>query len=262
MTAVDGIDPAGKIRGRGQLSDVVASYVRDLIMSGRLRGGEFVRSDRLAEELGISATPVREGLLALRGEGFVRSEPRRGFVVTPLSRADIIDLFTVQAMTAGELASRAAAKLTDDELAELAALQAALDKAAAAADDERVDELNDQFHRRVNHAAGSERISWFHGLAVQYVPRRFFAWIEGWPEASVHDHGAVLKALNDRDPEAARTAMQEHVLHAGELLADHLWVSDQRSDPAGGTGKSDSSAVPEFVDAGRRPPRDTKSDSG
>jgi DNA-binding GntR family transcriptional regulator len=223
---IDGLDPAGRIRGRGQLGDEVASYIRDSIMSGRLRGGEFLRSDRLAEELGISATPVREGLLTLRGEGFVRSEPRRGFVVSTLSRDDIMDLFTVQAMTAGELASRAAHRLTAPQLAEMAELQEQLDEAAKSGAVEKVDDLNNEFHRVLNHAAGSSKIAWFHGVAVRYVPRRFFAWIEGWPDAAVHDHSSILQALNDRDAEAARAAMKEHVMHAGALLADHLWPNE------------------------------------
>ena len=69
---------------RGQLSDEVAGYVRELIMSGNLRPGEFIRQERIADELQLSATPVREGLLLLRGEGFLELKPRRGFVVAPL----------------------------------------------------------------------------------------------------------------------------------------------------------------------------------
>jgi DNA-binding GntR family transcriptional regulator len=150
-------------------------------------------------------------------------------VVSQLSREDIMDLFTIQAITAGELAARAASRLSDEELTELADLQQKLDEAATAGDDETVDKLNDQFHRLVNHAAKSTKIAWFHSVAVQYVPRRFFAWIEGWPDAAVHDHSSVLKALTERDPSASRQAMQEHVLHAGELLADHLWPEDPKA---------------------------------
>lgn len=65
---------------RRQLSDEVADYVRELIMSGQVRHGEFLRLERVADDLGISVTPVREALLSLRGEGFVTLEPRRGFM--------------------------------------------------------------------------------------------------------------------------------------------------------------------------------------
>ena len=54
----------------------MAGYVRELIMSGNLRPGEFIRQERIADELELSATPVREGLLSLRGEGFVELKPR------------------------------------------------------------------------------------------------------------------------------------------------------------------------------------------
>ena len=108
----------GPIR-RPQLSDEVATHLRALIMSGRLRPGERVRLEEIAEQLGVSITPVREALLTLRGEDMVELEPRRGYVVAPLSKQDIIDVFTLQGDIAGELAARATARLTPADLAEL-----------------------------------------------------------------------------------------------------------------------------------------------
>jgi len=75
---------AGRAVSARQLSDEVASYVRELIMSGRLRSGDFIRQERIAEELELSATPVREGLLSLKGEGFVLLKPRRGSSLPPV----------------------------------------------------------------------------------------------------------------------------------------------------------------------------------
>ena len=63
----------------------------------------------------ISSTPVREGLLLLQLEGFVKLSPRRGFMVVGFSRQDVRDIFWAQAMLAGELAARAAKVITDDE---------------------------------------------------------------------------------------------------------------------------------------------------
>ena len=97
---------------RPQLSDEVAAHLRGLIMSGRMRPGERVRLEEMAEQLGVSITPVREALLTLRGEDMVELEPRRGYVVAPLSKQDILDVFTLQGDIAGELAARAASRLT------------------------------------------------------------------------------------------------------------------------------------------------------
>jgi DNA-binding GntR family transcriptional regulator len=213
-------------RHRPQLSDEAAAYVRELIMSGQLRSGDFIRQDALADELGVSATPVREGLLALRGEGFVHLEPRRGFVVAELKPDDIRDLFDAQALLAGELAARAAEKIDGPTLAQLVEMQGELSVAArrGAADD--VEELNHNFHRLLNLTAGSPKIAWMLSVAVRYTPRRFFADIDGWQRASVLDHAAVIKALRKHDAERARLAMSNHVRHAGQLLVAHF---DERS---------------------------------
>src|ERR1700760_3701412 len=127
-------EDSGNVRGghpRQQLSDEVASYVRELIMSGNLRTGDFIRQEHIADELGLSATPVREGLLTLKGEGFVELKPRRGFVVAPLSAANTRALFTPQAILAGELASRAVSRIEPAGLRELEEIHEALCAATA-----------------------------------------------------------------------------------------------------------------------------------
>jgi len=204
---------------RRQLGDEVAGYVRELIMSGRIRPGEFIRQERIAEELALSATPVREGLLSLKGEGFVQLKPRRGFVVAPLSAADIRDLFTAQALLAGELVARATARISPSGLRELNEVNQALVMAAKAGDDDGVEGLNHDFHRRINLIADSPRLAWMLSISTKFAPRRFFATIPGWAGASAQDHAAIIEAITDRDAEQARAAMMKHMENAGELLA-------------------------------------------
>src|SRR6185295_15793066 len=108
---------SGPIR-RPQLADEVATHLRALIMSGDLRPGTRVRLEEVAGRLGVSITPVREALLTLRGEDMVELEPRKGYVVAPLSRQDVLDLFQIQGGIAGELAARVAARITADGLDE------------------------------------------------------------------------------------------------------------------------------------------------
>ena len=115
-----------ELRRRPQLSEDVANHVRNLIMSGSVRPGEFVRLDETAADLGVSVTPVREALVALRGEGMVELVPHRGYLVSPLSRQDIEDIFWLQGQIAVKLALRAMDSITADQLAELTELNADL----------------------------------------------------------------------------------------------------------------------------------------
>jgi DNA-binding GntR family transcriptional regulator len=215
-----------KVGSRRQLPAEVETHVRELIMAGRLKAGEFIRTEWLAEELGISQTPVREGLLALRGEGFLALEPRRGFRVLELRRSDVEDLFAVQAHLAGELARRAATQLTPVQLDDLHKVQEHLVAAAAESQHDKVEELNHQFHRLINRSADSPKLTLLLSVAVRYVPRKFFYSIEGYSEASAKDHQAILAALRRRDGARAAKAMQRHIEHAGQLLRDHLNAGD------------------------------------
>ncbi len=196
--------------------------MRDLIVSGQLQGGDFIRPETIAQELDISATPVREGLLALRTQGFVRLEPRRGFVVMPLTGDDIRDLFAAQALLAGELAARAVKRGDATAIASLEKLHIELEGAAERGEHEELEELNFRFHRAVNLLADAPKIAWLLRMAVCYVPVRFYSTIDGWPAATVHDHREVLDAFRRGASKSARVAMTKHIEHAGELLAIHI----------------------------------------
>jgi DNA-binding GntR family transcriptional regulator len=213
--------PVRRIR-RPRLSDEVASHVREQIVSGLLRPGQFIRPEKVADEVGVSATPAREGLLTLQSEGFLRVEPRRGFVVAPLSRADIEDTFAAQALLGGELTARAAVRSDGGFVDGLVALQGRLREAAAQGDVDLVEELNFAFHRAIYRRAGSPKLSWLLGATLGYAPRRLWVTVEGWPELTVHDHEEILDALRARDPERARAAMAEHIRAAGRALLDHV----------------------------------------
>ena len=215
--------PLSEQAGRGsQLSERVASRVREAIMIGDLAPLEFVRTEKLAAELGVSQTPVREALMALSSEGSVKWEPRRGFRVVPVSARDIHDLFDVQAYVAGELAARAVENLTTENIAGIAGFQNDLIVAESSGDTAEVDRLNHQFHRMINRAAQSVRLANLLRSTVAHVPLSSYGAITGWAHASVHDHAPILRALQDRDPEAARTAMAAHIRNVGVLLVAHL----------------------------------------
>lgn len=207
---------------RPQLSDEVAARIRELIMDGRVRPGEYLRLERLAAEFGISVTPVREALQSLRSQGFVQLEPRRGFVVAPLSRQDVKDLFWVQATIAAELTARAAAGLAPERLKELTAIQHAMEQAAAAGRIDLVEEHNHGFHRSINLAADSAKLAWSLGSVARYVPRGLYGRLPDWPRVAVRDHQRILDALRQGDRHTAGGAMRIHIVRAGELLITHL----------------------------------------
>jgi DNA-binding GntR family transcriptional regulator len=205
-----------------RLSDQAAAHVRSLILAGRLTAGTQLRAEDIGRELGISATPVREGLQTLRAEGLVEMHPRLGFVAGELTADDVRDLFTGQALLSGELAARAATRVDHDRLRELTAIHHELAAAAMRHDEELLERKNHEFHRLVNLLAGSRKLAWIEGILAHSVPRSYYASVPGWPDATISDHGAILDALRAGDVDGARETMRHHIAHAGALLATDI----------------------------------------
>src|SRR5690242_3592761 len=130
---------------RPQLAEDVARHVRKRIFDGTYAADQYIRLDQLAAELGVSVTPVREALFVLSAEGLLAQQPRRGFAVVPVTARDITDVANVQAHIGGELAARAAATISEEQIRELEKIQTELEDAYARDDDERAVRLNHEF---------------------------------------------------------------------------------------------------------------------
>ncbi|KAA9149216.1 GntR family transcriptional regulator [Amycolatopsis acidicola] len=207
---------------RPQLADEVAAHLRNLIMSGEARPGEYLRLDQVAAELGVSVTPVREALAALRGEDMVELEPHRGFVVAPLSEVDVADMFELQAGLATTLLGRAAANLSAGDLDELERLNDELADAANVPDPAELERLEYDFHRAINRAAHSRKLSWFLRNATVYLPRPFYSSDPEWRELTVASHRKILRALRKGDVATGGVEMHRHVTESGARLIAHL----------------------------------------
>lgn len=204
----------------------VATLLCDLIFSGRLRAGERLRLQDLAEALGVSTTPIREAFLMLEKEGLIESERHRGFRVKRLTERDIADIYELHAFVAGLLIERATDCLTDSDLDSLAELDRKIRKAVVDGEPDDVEQRNFEFHRLINQRAPeSELLRGKLRETTRYVPRHFYKEIPGWLDQSAQDHRGILHALRQRDSRAAANATVAHIRAAGELLVGHLRTS-------------------------------------
>jgi DNA-binding GntR family transcriptional regulator len=216
--------------GQLQLSESVAMHLREQIVSGVLKKDEFLRIDAIAKLLGVSTTPVREGLLLLQSESFVRLIPRRGFVVNSFSKDDLLDLFWAQGTIAGELAARATTRMPKSDVDRLRGIHSDYE-AAFAAGDPSVSRFGHDFHRTINLGATSPRLALLLGGLTKQLPNRFYASIEGSVKDALDFHGLILGAMCAGDPEAARSHMVNHIVGVGEHLIAMLgrqgmWAGD------------------------------------
>ncbi|ALL74469.1 hypothetical protein AD006_02445 [Pseudonocardia sp. EC080610-09] len=221
-----------------QLPDRIALVLRDRILSGELRPGTFLRMDRIAAELGVSHTPVREALQSLRAEDMVLAVPRRGFVVAELTRGDVADLFEVQADLTGTLAARAAEQLGPADLDGLRTLAGRVTELcgrmphdAGPEDLEPLVSAEHRLHAEINRLASSRKLAWLVGRSSHYLPAHFYTGSPAWRTGALRAHTELLDALGAADPEAARSAMRRHVLDGRDLLLAHLdtigmWTTD------------------------------------
>lgn len=205
-----------------QLSDDVARFVRRRIFNGAFPAGEYLRLDQLATELGVSVTPVREALLNLRAEGLLVQHPRRGFMVLEVTARDMADVALVQAFVGGELAARAAQRITAEQAGELTRIQDSLEQAYQHGDVDRMVRTNHEFHRLINVVADSPKLTQFMSGVTRYAPESVFPTLAGWQELASRDHRRVIAALTSGDAEAARAAMAEHFTVGVEPMTEHL----------------------------------------
>ena len=211
-----------RLAQRPQLSEEVADHVRTLIMSGELRPGDFIRLDETAATLGVSVTPVREALLTLRGEGLVDLVPRRGYLVSPMSRQDVQDIFWLQAELSKRIVDRAIAGFDAEALERHARLVDDFESAASSDDANGVVRAQYAIHRSINRASRSDKLARFLSNAARYMPYRLYAEDRQWRDAALAENRRMLEALRAGDTATAHEVIDSEFDRGARLLVDHL----------------------------------------
>jgi len=208
-----------KLNNRPLYEDV-ADRLREQIFSKQLASGSWLDEQSLADQLGISRTPMREAIKVLASEGLVTIKMRRGAYVTEVARTDLEQIFTILSLLEGQAAKETATKATEAELNMLDHLHHRLEKAAADRDIEQFFEINVKFHELIQEIAGNR---WMNGVIadlrkVLKLHRKDSLTSTGRLQNSLVEHREILRSILKRDEVAAELAMRKHLARGLEAL--------------------------------------------
>ena len=177
----------------------VAELLRQRIFKRELEPGSWIDEMKIAEEFGISRTPLREALKVLAAEGLVTMKVRRGAYVTEVSEKDLTDVYHLLSLLESDAAGVVAERATDAELADLQALHKQLE--AAAGNRDKFFAINERFHMRLLEIAGNR---WRDQMVadlrkVMKLNRHNSLLKTGRVKESMLEHRAIMEALARRD---------------------------------------------------------------
>jgi DNA-binding GntR family transcriptional regulator len=205
---------ASALRTRSR-ADFVYESLRDAISDGRIAGGERVREEEVARNLGVSRTPVREALQRLQQRGILVLGAGRGLVVAQLSQQQVIELYAMREILEGSAARFAATHATAAEIDILYQLQEELRTAEGAAHVS----LNRRFHQAIYEAAHNRYLmqtldSLLDSFALLRsstlrVPHR--------QRDSDEERRRIIAAIEKHDPDLAEREAREHIMQARRI---------------------------------------------
>ena len=192
------------------LYEEVAELLRQRIFAHQLKPGSWIDELKIAEEFGISRTPLREALKVLATEGLVTMKLRRGAYVTEVSQTDLLQVYHLLALLESDAASELARAATDEQITELQALHDALE--AAVADRDEFFSANERFHMRVLEMLNNKWLSQMVAdlRKVMKLNRHNSLFKSGRVEESLQEHRDLMAALAARNADAAQACVKLH----------------------------------------------------
>ena len=197
----------------------VAELLRQRIYKRELEPGSWIDEMKIAEEYGISRTPLREALKVLAAEGLVTMKVRRGAYVTEVSDKDLSDVYHLLALLESDAAGVVAERASDAQIKELQALHKELE--ACTGNRDKFFAVNERFHMRLLEIAGNR---WRDQMVadlrkVMKLNRQNSLLKSGRVRESMLEHRAIMEALTRRDGAAAAQRMRDHFRNGLEAAA-------------------------------------------
>jgi DNA-binding GntR family transcriptional regulator len=203
-------------------SERVYSQLREMILSGELPPQTRLVELHIADQFGVSRTPVREALKRLTAEKLVLADSVRGLVVRAPEPQEIEDVYLVREALEALSAKLAAQRITPEEVRRLRTIHESLRAAVASGRREAIANANAAFHDVVHRAGGSATVSRIVKELSDFVRRFVFSGTDRL-DVTVREHEAILEALERHDSEAAGAAAAAHIATArAHILSMHL----------------------------------------
>ncbi|SHM16747.1 DNA-binding transcriptional regulator, GntR family [Caldanaerovirga acetigignens] len=206
------------------LRNKIYQYLKNAILNGVYKPGESLIEMKIAKELGVSRTPVREAIRQLELEGLVSSIPNKGVIVEGVTEQDVEDIYTIRKMIEGLAARWAAEKITPEQLKELKDVVDLMEFYTKRGEIDKVSELDTRFHDIIFKACKSRPLESVLTNFHHFIQRARLVSIKsgGRAPVSLEEHKEIYTALEARDPEAAEKAMIKHVEKARRNLHPYL----------------------------------------
>ena len=202
------------------LREVVCEALREAIRKGVLKPGERLMEIQLAEELGVSRTPIREAMRKLELEGYIVMMPRRGTYVASMSIRDINEIFEIRTVLESLSSGLAAERITQEELERLQRLMLKISGYVKIGNMEKIVATDIEFHDVLYQAARNGRlVGIISNLRDQLTRFRTLSMsFPGRLEATLEEHRNMVEAIAQGDVSAAQKAAEAHMEHSEQVL--------------------------------------------
>ena len=209
--------------GYKPLRDVVFETLRDAIITQVLKPGERLMEIQLADEMGVSRTPVREAIRKLELEGLVVMVPRKGAYVAGVSMKDIHEVYEVRAALEMLAVTLAAERITEEELDALEQQVLRESEAESDTDEHALDNIiyiDSSFHDIIYQAAHNQRLVQFVNILQEQLQRFRAASLSrpGRSKTALDEHKQIVEALAERNGELAAKLAKEHIENAENAM--------------------------------------------
>lgn len=211
-------------KGSKSLTSMIFEKIREDILVGEYISGEKIVEAKLAEEFGVSRTPVREALKQLELDGLVDNIPNRGVIVKGISKQDIDDIFAIRIAIEGIAAKWAIERMEESDLEKMKEIFELMEFYTFKKDVDKIAELNTKFHEIIYNATKSRYLE--HVLTdfqfFMKTTRYKSLSSPGRMESTLEEHREVLDAFMHKDIDRAVKAILEHISNSRENTKKRL----------------------------------------
>ncbi|MDI3499572.1 MAG: hypothetical protein PWP50_616 [Synergistaceae bacterium] len=213
-----------KIRDYKNAREAAFEKIKEAIIKGHFKPGEKLVEQTLAQEMGVSRTPVREAIRRLEAEGFVVSIPRKGVVVSRADKEEIVQLYSIRAELEGLAARWAIENADEDDMRKLDEAISRMEETAASGDLDGVVQSNALFHDAIAQASKSRILCTLLKTLQDNIQRFRFQSLHlpGRPEAALAEHKEIVAAIKEKKTEEADRLLKEHLQNARAAALAHM----------------------------------------